>query len=231
MKFNTFKKTMADLQLERFWLQIIVCVEAVVIVGLGVSAMHTQSVVTVVPWTLNDKTQIMQNDASRSYKESWALAIAELVGNVQPTTVEFVGERLKPLLAPAIYQSTLDAIHANAQMLRDERMSIRFEPREVIYEKSTDKVFVFGYSFMRVGTSLEKEERSRRTYEIELKIANYAPMLTFINTYEGEPRTRDALDRQANVEKRIEDRERRRAKREGIQYQPKQQEQRNENDE
>ena len=220
MKFDTFKKTMADLRLERFWLQIIVCVEALAIVMLAVSAMHKESIVTVVPWTLNDKTQVMQNDSARSYKEAWALAIAQLVGNVQPETAEFVGERLKPILSPAIYQSTLDAVHANAQMLRDDRISIRFEPREVIYEKSSNKVFVNGYSFMRAGTSLEKEERSRRTYEMQLKVSEYAPMLMFIDTYEGEPRTRDVLERQAGIEQRAQERERRKAKREGYKYEP-----------
>ena len=220
MDFRAYKKTMTDLRLERFWLHIVVCVEAALIAILAITAMNKETVVTITPWTLSSEAQVMQKDASRSYKEAWALAIVQLVGNVQPSTVDFVSERLKPLLDPKIYHSTLDAVHANAQMLRDDRISIRFEPREVIYEKSTDKVFVYGYSFMRSGTSMEKEDRSRRTYEIQLNIANYAPMLTYINTYEGEPRTRDALERQASIEKRTEERERRQAERLGIRYRP-----------
>lgn len=221
MQWNIFKKRFSELQVEAHWSRITVLGLLVLCVVLTFALANKTPVVLVQPWTLTSDAEITQSHASRSYKEAWALAIAELVGNVQPTTVDFVGERLKPLLSPEIYHEVIDAIQANAQMLRDDRVSIRFEPREVIYEKSTDKVFVFGYSFMRLGTSLEKEVRTPRTYEIALKIANYAPMITFITTYQGRPMTRDEIERQEKGEQRQIEREKKQAERMGLKYEPK----------
>lgn len=195
---------------------------AITIVLVGLLATR-KPVVTVVPWTLTSEAQVFSDDASQSYKEAWAMAIAILIGNVQPSNVGFIADRLKPLLAPGIYHETIDAIHANAQQLIEERVSMRFEPRQVIYEKTTGKLFVYGSSFARMGTSLEQEIRSERTYEMKLKIDNYAPMLMYITTYTGTPMTQDAIDREEKKAQREEQRQRKAAQKAGIRYVPKEQ--------
>ena len=128
---------------------------------------------------------------------------------------------MKPLLSPEIYHETLDAIHANAQTLRDERISIRFEPREVVYEKSTGKVFVYGRSYTRIGNSLEDEYENERTYEFKFTIEQYAPILHYINTYEGRPMTKNAIEKAEKDRHREEMRERKKAEKQGIRYRPK----------
>lgn len=220
MDLSHLKKNYEELRQEattsKAFLFLFLCV-TIVLVGL---LLTKKTIVTVVPWTLTGEAQVMSNDASQSYKEAWAMAIAMLVGNVQPANVGFVAERLKPILDPAIYHSTIDAVHANAQQLQQERISLRFEPRQIIYEKSTDKLFVFGYSFARLGTSLETERRSERTYEMQFKIADYAPMLKFITTYSGQPLTTDVIEKMEKAKQKQIERERKEAERRGIRYTP-----------
>lgn len=218
MRLDRFKESYDQIanqatQSRKFLIIFIVII--VVLVGLLASK---KPVVTVVPWTLQSQAQIFEDNASQSYKEAWALAISILIGNVQPNNVGFIAERLKPILAPKIYHQTIDAIHANAQQLRDERVTLRFEPRQVIYEKSTDKLFVNGYSFTRLGTSLEGETRSERTYEMHFEIDTYAPMLTYISTYSGEPLTRDAIEKAEKEKQRALERKRRQAERDGVRF-------------
>ena len=224
MLTSKLKKNYEELRQEattsKAFLFLFLCV-TIVLVGL---LMTKKTIVTVVPWTLTGEAQVMSNDASQSYKEAWAMAISMLVGNVQPANVTFVAERLKPILSPEIYHSTIDAVHANAQQLQQERISLRFEPRQIVYEKSTDKLFVFGYSFARLGTSLETERRSERTYEMQLKISEYAPMLQYITTYTGRPLTKDVIERMEKGKQKEIERERREAERLGIRYSPRKEE-------
>jgi hypothetical protein len=74
---------------------------------------------------------------------------AQLLGNVTPGTVDFVKERLTPLLSPSIYQDVIDAIEIQAQQIKNDRVTMRFEPRFVEYEPKSDKVFVYGYSYVK----------------------------------------------------------------------------------
>ena len=153
------------------------------------------TIVTIQPWTLAEDAQVTRDDASRSYIEAWGFALAELIGNVSPGNVTFIGDRLKPLLDPKIYHTVLEGLESNAQGLMDDRVTMRFEPRRVTYEKSSGKVFVTGYSFIRQGLSFEAEKREERTYEFVIRIANYAPLIKSIDTYLGNPKTRDVLEK------------------------------------
>ena len=95
------------MKVETQWLRITVLVLVLLIAVMGFMLMQKKTVVTIVPWTADGEMILTKDDASRSYKEAWALAVTELVGNVTPSTVDFVSERLKPLLVPKIYHEVI----------------------------------------------------------------------------------------------------------------------------
>ncbi|EFP0184027.1 hypothetical protein HLX14_004556 [Escherichia coli] len=97
-----------------------------------------------------------------------------------------------------MYQDVIDAIEMQSRQIKNDRVSIRFEPRTVEYELNSDKVFVYGYSYTKGASSTE--ERSERTYEFIIKISNYAPLLDFIDTYIGKPRTEKVLEQMKRKE-------------------------------
>ena len=210
MELKQFTKSIEEMRskIQSEHLLVLVMVACNIVLALGL--LFRDTVVTVVPWTLSGQAEVTEDDASQSYKEAWGMAIALLLGNVQPATVDFIAERIKPLLSPEIYHESVDALYSNAQILREERVTLRFEPRRVTYEKTSGRVFVSGYSYSRLGTSMDEEKRHERTFEIGLEIAQYAPVITYIDTYTGKARTADVL---AN-EKKKKERERYREKRE-----------------
>ena len=209
MDFAKYKKSFSALQVENhFFRLVIVSLLALVFILLFV-VINKKTIVTIQPWTLSRDAQVTENAGSQSYMEAWGLALAQLLGNVSPGNVNFVGEQLKPLLSPKIYHETLDAIQAGAQQLVDDRVTVRFEPLRVIYEKTTGMVFVYGNSYTRTGTGVDKEKKTKRTYEFKLKVANYLPQIDYINNYNGIPRTREQLDRMEKQEMNAEIRERR----------------------
>lgn len=205
MDIKKFLNSYSGLKTEAVWTRSIIAGMTVTIGLLVVALAFRPVVVTIQPWTLSEDAQVTRDDASRSYIEAWGFALAELVGNVSPGNVQFVSDRLKPLLDPGLYHRALEGLEANAKTLIDERISMRFEPRNVTFEKSTGKVYVHGYSFVRHGGSFEVERREPRTYEFTIKIANYAPMITYMDTYAGTPKTRNIVER--DIEREAERRE------------------------
>lgn len=63
---------------------------------LVVKVLTKETIVEIVPFTLTEDAWLGEKSASRSYKESWALAFAQLFGNVTPATVDFVKTRTTP---------------------------------------------------------------------------------------------------------------------------------------
>lgn len=67
---------------------------------LGCFLFTKETTVVKQPWTLTQMAQLENKAACRSYKEAWALAIAEMLGNLTPNNVDFLVDRLWSLLDP-----------------------------------------------------------------------------------------------------------------------------------
>lgn len=191
MIFGAFSKTWQGSLVENKWNRIFNGCLSVAVVILTYLVATKDQIVVIKPETLGSEAWITKNSASESYKESWGLYLAQLTGNITPANVVFIEERLKPLLSPAIYSDIIDTLQKQALDIQNDRVTMRFEPRFVEYENTTDKVFVYGYSFVQGATG--DPERTERTYEYKIKISHYAPMILDLNTYEGKPRTERVL--------------------------------------
>jgi len=192
MNMSDFIKTWEGSLVENRWNRIFNGALSVAVVLLAYMVFTKDQIVVVTPETLGSEAWITKSDASESYKESWGLYLAQMTGNITPSNVDFLKERLKPLLSPAIYSEVIDTLEMQAQNIKNDRITMRFEPRFVEYEKVSGKVFVYGYSFVKGATGTE--DRGERTYEYRINIGNYAPMIMDINTYAGKPRTERVLE-------------------------------------
>lgn len=158
---------------------------------LLIMVMREDKIIVLKPVTLGVDAWLTKSKSSESYKEAWGLYFAQMTGNITPQNVDFFKERLKPMLSPQIYSDVIDTIELQAKNIKDDRITMRFEPRFVEYEAATDKVFVYGFSYVKGASG--SETRSERTYEYRFKIDNYAPMIIDLNTYEGKPRSEQVL--------------------------------------
>lgn len=170
----------------------------VVLIGLVISntisalaALRTERAVVLVPPNLTKEVEITRNTASSELKESWGLYLAELLGNVTPATSEFIANALAPLLSTEIYRSVMDAMSEQISAIKMDHVATSFKPRQVSYEKETDKVFVTGELTTQGPNS--KAETRNRTYEFVLSTRNYRPRLDYIDVYPDEPRTVERL--------------------------------------
>lgn len=158
MNLKKYLKTWEGTQTENKWGRIFQGGLIAIVFLLVVQVFSKETIVTIQPFTLTEEAWVTKSNASQSYKEAWGFAFAQLLGNVTPGTVDFVKERITPLLSPSIYQDVIDAIEIQAQQIKNDRVTMRFEPRFVEYEPKSDKVFVYGYSYVKGASS--NEERS-----------------------------------------------------------------------
>lgn len=189
MKLDRYLTTWQGMLGENRFSRLIILVLLVVLVLVSFKSFQKETVVTIQPYTLTDDAWVSESNASQSYKEAWGLMLATLTGNVTPANLKFVRERIEPLLSPKVYQEVIEAIEVQALYIRNDRLSMRFEPRSVTYEPNGDIVFVTGDSFL---TSASGETiRDRRTYEYIIDIKNHQPVVSYIDTYTGSPRLED----------------------------------------
>jgi len=194
VKLEKYLSTWQGIQAENKFSRVAIAALLLTVVMLVVLAFRKETIVTISPFTLTEEAWVTKKQASQNYQEAWAFAIAQMLGNVTPGTVGFIKDRIQPLLSPIIYQNVIDVLEVQSQDIVNNRVTMRFEPRNVIYEVSSGKVFVQGWSYVKAISTDEK--RSERTYEFKIKVSNYAPVFEHIETYEGKPRTAEELKKQ-----------------------------------
>ena len=145
-----------------------------------------------VPPVLRDSATVGSNFASGNYVEAWALYTSQSLGNVTPNSVRFVRKSIEPILSPSIYQEVMSALEKQVEDIRGNHVSLSFEPRRILREKETGKIFVHGQSVLESPSGDRK--RTERTYEFTFEVLNYMPALTHMKTYEGKPRTLEELE-------------------------------------
>lgn len=202
MNVSVLKKSYASLTSGIQWLRIMVAFSIFGLIVAIFALINQTERVILQPVTLTDTAWVDEDMASQEYKTGWGAYLGMLMGNITPGKLGFVKDRIEPLLAPEIYNETLQAFETQAQDLRENRISMSFELRSVDYEPTTGKVFAYGYRYAQ-GSGSKDEVRSERTYEYRMEIREYRPMITHINTYEGKPRTERVL---RMIEKRSGDR-------------------------
>ena len=159
----------------------------------GVALIRDRRAVVIVPEGLTREARLSASKADEPYLSSWSYYLAGLLGNVTPGTSGYIKDALGPRLAPEVYQSVISALSEQVRRISEDRVSLSFIPKYSRFEEKSGKYFVNGISVMTgPGGAQEKTER---TYEFRFRMKNFQPYLTWIETYEGEPRTLEMEER------------------------------------
>lgn len=186
MNYKTYLKTNEGNARERYITRIIVLVLAACCLMMSLIVFNKDQIVVMTPETLKKSAWVSSNDSSREFKESWAMFMAHFTGNVTPENIDFIKKRVGDLLAPQIYNSVITSFEDQALHIRQDNVSMTFEPRSVEYEAATNKTFVTGTATTR--GALGNEKTATMTYEYVIETDNYRPLITSITNYEGSPK-------------------------------------------
>ena len=201
MLFGNLKKSFSGLQGEvKFYrTALILLVFAQMVTSCA--SLRREEKVTVIPPTLTEKAWVSKTQASGEYTSAWALYLGMMLGNVNPDNADIIKEAIGPILDPSIYQDVMVVLDKQIQQIRQDRVSLSFEPKKVLRDNlNPSKFYVSGYSVAEGPAGDRKREN--RTYEFELVIKDYRPNLTWMATTRGDPRTQDVKDREAESAER-----------------------------
>lgn len=105
------------------------------------------------------------------------LSLAELLGNLNPQNLSFVESRLNSLFAPKLYQQVQDTLNKQFRQLRDDKVSMSFEPLHLEYVEESKEVKVTGNAVMSSGNQRLK---GQKTFTFRFDIIRYRPVLAAI---------------------------------------------------
>ncbi|MCP1515668.1 MULTISPECIES: TraE/TraK family type IV conjugative transfer system protein [Pseudomonas fluorescens group] len=214
MLSKLFGNTAASLKKENATFKVLLYAMVITNFLLTIVALNKESIQTITPPTLVEQAWVDENSASDSYTEAWAMYVALVLGNVTPGTADMIQKIMDPLLSPDIYQDFVNLLQKQVGEIRRDRVILKFEARKITKEPGKPNLFyVSGRSTMEGPTG--KKEREDRTYVVEIRIKRYKPIIEFVDTYKGGPRTetvQSRLDRaEENKDRRRQERERERA--------------------
>ncbi len=186
MNFLTFKKQWLSVAHDNIILKALVVLMIVSNTILVIYLNSQQAIITLVPPKINSQLVIEQSTASGTFKKSWGMYVASLLGNVKATNVDFIIKTLEPLLTPAVISAMRQSLVEQVNEIKKEKLAISFSPESVSYEKNTKKVYVSGRQIItgRNGDAL----RNVRTYVIGIDIENYQPRVFYLNAYNKKPK-------------------------------------------
>jgi conjugal transfer pilus assembly protein TraE len=184
LNLQEFLRTWRGTTLENRISRIVLVLLATAVLLLTMQVNRIERTVVLVPPALSGPVDLARNSASREAQEAWALYVAELLGNVTPSTGDFLMQTLEPLLANNLRRQVMEVIADQLEEIRRERVSMRFEPREVSYDEATRTVRVTG-EHITEGPGA-KPVRQLRTFELRVDYDNYRPLVTHLDAYNGE---------------------------------------------
>lgn len=193
MNVQRFLQSWEGITAENRWLRLICLGLMILSIMMGYMLSQRPIVSNLIPYTLTQDAWVTSNKGSQSYKESWALFLSQLLGNVSPDNVDFISERIVPMLDPRIKNQYVELLEQQALQIKEDRVSIRFDTKYVEFEPTTNKVFVFGNAFESGASNDEK--RKPRTYEFIINVQNYVPLVSSIESYTGNPRTQTLIEK------------------------------------
>ena len=120
---------------------------------------------------------IQSGSASQAYFEWWGLSLAELLGNLNPQNLSFVESRLQSLLSPNLYQQVQDTLNQQLRELREDKVSMSFEPLNLDFLQESQTVKVTGHSVMSSGN---QRLTGQKTFTFRFELIRYRPVLAAI---------------------------------------------------
>lgn len=203
MNVGQFLSTWHGTQFENKFLRVVCVGLTASVLMLVLSVMNTEETIVLIPPNLSTEARISKNSADAETKKAWGLYVAQLIGNVTPGNADFVAEVIEPLLHPNIYKSVRENLAYQIESLKLERVSLSFTPRSVAYEPDTDRVYING-SLTSQGLG-DAKEKTNRTYEMEIDISQFRPLITFLDVYKGGIRTQNKKDQMKKQEDRAKE--------------------------
>lgn len=193
MKFKMFSDDWRGTRAENTFLRLLIPLLLLSNIATGISLIFRDRETILVPPQISETMRVSAKKADESYKRSWALYVATLVGNITPGNADFINEQLSQVVDAVTYHGMRQQLADQILEIKNNNLTIDFQPNQVIYEDETGRVFVLGRS--QTSGSAGKLTRENRVFEVLVEMVNGRPVVNDLQSYQGEARTGQVLER------------------------------------
>lgn len=156
---------------------------AIVSLVLAVALSTQRERVILVPPTIDQQYQINWDSANSEYYQSIALVASGLIGSTTPKTLTNNLKTLNQFLSPALQRQMEESLNALSNKLPKDNFNAWFIPKNVFYEKQTNKIFVQGA--LQSSLVSNRIQETNVVYEFIVRMQSGKPMIVHFNSYEG----------------------------------------------
>jgi conjugal transfer pilus assembly protein TraE len=139
--------------------------------------------VVLVPPTIDQKYQIGWDSANTEYYQSVATVVSGVIGSTTPKTLTHNLKTLNQFTSPAIQRQLAESLNALVNKLPSDNFNAWFIPKQIYFEKQTNKIFVQGTLFSSLVSSRIQEQPV--VYEYIIRMQSGKPVIMHFNSYEG----------------------------------------------
>lgn len=183
MKLATWLQTRDGAIKENKFSRMALAIQTFVILALTIGLVNKDTTIVLVPATLTEKSEVGASFASKQTKVMWGMYLANLFGNVTPTSSKVLKDMVSPHLTSSLWGDTREAIDKQVEEINKEQLSLSFAPTIAREDPATGYVIVTGELVIRGLRG--QERRELRTYEMGFVVRNYNVMLDHLRVMQG----------------------------------------------
>lgn len=127
--------------------------------------------------------------SNEAYSAGHAMAIANLMGNVNERNIDFVTDVVLRMLSPHLRAQLFQAFQNEVQLLKNRRARQSFYIEDVMFEPRNNVIWVWGNK--RTSAVGSQEISERYTYEFRIEPNHGMPKITHFDSYAGMPKSKD----------------------------------------
>ena len=193
MRVEKAKRTFRSTTFENQMLRAGIGASLILNMFLGYStAVRPETVVLLPPFTASE-IRFTEGKANAEYYKSWAVSTATLIGNLDPSNVNFVNAELQRIATTGLYRKLEQTIEGEMQNIVDDKAVLQFSPSSVIYDPNLDLYFVTGRQLLS-GPGDVKGRSKQITYEMRFTTERLRIYLSDLQVYDGQPMTNDVRE-------------------------------------
>lgn len=194
MKIKNFLQTWEATKSANLVLLLTVITLSILNVYLVIALSRVKVQRELIPPMLDKPVKVGYAHADEDYYKSWALYVAELVGNLTPGNAEFVAESMGRLFSSADAAQVRSSILSQGRKLRENGVVMFFKANSITYEPDTGNLYVTGDQ-REVSPNGTSVSAGIMTYQMHIEMQAGQPVLTELKTYTGPAHTRQWMAR------------------------------------
>jgi len=137
------------------------------------------------PANITDTVTVKGNEANPVYKQSWALAMAELIGNINAKNVTFMKDAVMPILSPRLQLQLGKQLDETVTIIKAKNISQIFIVQNMFHNEKNDVIYIWGTKKSFMGG--ESVSSVKWTYEFKIGVYNGSPRILHVDQYIGTP--------------------------------------------